>query len=463
MSFDLTSLTADEAAVLLADMTEIVSAKRALEDPLAPRAPERDPNFVEDPEAAAAFEQLIAGREAVAAASVPVGDEPVWVPVEERGKADEADTAALRAEQLRALVLTPARLAALPPPSPLIAGYLTRGSLAATYGRPGTAKSFVAISMALAVVTGTPWFGHAVHRGPVLYVAGEGTSGLAQRQRAWQDACEVDDLGGMFWLPCAVNLLHQDWSRGLAELAADLGVVLVIIDTLARSMVGGDENKSGDMAQAIEAADVIRRQSGATVDLIHHTPKDGETLRGHSALEGAVDTAILIKRSETIFTLTTEKQKDIPQADPLIFELEPRLGSCVPYFNTANLNTANPFGLVGLELSLRDVIGSNAGSDGLPATRLQSLSGIPERSFYRVLKNLDRRGVIRNVGTGGRPRWVLAYDGSDAVTANAAKHCQAASPILTATGGSLEPRGMAVTAAAADEERLLLDLDEELI
>ena len=372
------------------------------------------------------------------------------------------DAGAVRAELLRGMLLTPGALAALPPPAPLIAGYLTRGSLAATYGRPGTAKSFVAISMALAVVTGQSWFGHEVHRGPVLYVAGEGTSGLAQRQRAWQDACEVDDLDGMFWLPCAVNLLQTDWSKGLAELAAELGVVLVIIDTLARSMVGGDENKSGDMAQAIEAADVIRRLSGATVDLIHHTPKDGETLRGHSALEGAVDTAILIKRSESIFTLTTEKQKDIPQLEPLIFELEPRLGSCVPYVNTANLNTANPFGLVGLELSLRDVIGSNAGSDGLPATRLQSLSGIPERSFYRALKNLDKRGVIRNVGTAGRPRWVLAYDGSDTDTANTAKHCQAASPILTATGGFLEPRGMAVTTSAADEERALLDLEEEI-
>jgi hypothetical protein len=464
MTFDLARLSADEADVLLHDMAEIVSAKRALEDPLAPRAPEwRDPNFEEDPEAAAAFESLMAGREAAAAVSVPpVGNEPPWVPAEERGKADEADAAAARAELLRGMVLTPAGLAALPPPSPLIAGYLTRGSLAATYGRPGTAKSFVAISMALAVVTGTPWFGRAVHRGAVLYVAGEGTSGLAQRQRAWQDACGVDDLDGMFWLPCAVNLLQSDWSKGLAELAAELEVVLVIIDTLARSMVGGDENKSGDMAQAIEAADVIRRLSGATVDLIHHTPKDGETLRGHSALEGAVDTAILIKRSEAVFTLTTEKQKDIPQADPLIFELESRLGSCVPYVNTANFNTANPFGLVGLELSLRDVIGSNAGSDGLPATRLQSLSGIPERSFFRALKNLDNRGVIRNVGTVGRPRWVLADDDSEATLPTLPNAAMAASPILTATGGSLEPRGLAVTALAADEERSLLDLDEEI-
>ena len=33
-----------------------------------------------------------------------------------------------------------------------------------------------------------------------------------------------------------MNLLQPDWSRGLAELPADLGAVLVVIDTLARSM-----------------------------------------------------------------------------------------------------------------------------------------------------------------------------------------------------------------------------------
>ena len=113
---------------------------------------------------------------------------PPWEPVELRGGSgtDQVDAAAVRAELLRGMLLTPAGLAALPPPEPLIENYLTRDSLAVLYGRPGTAKSFICISMAFAVVTGTDWFGHRVHRGPVLYVAGEGTAGLAQRQRAWQ-------------------------------------------------------------------------------------------------------------------------------------------------------------------------------------------------------------------------------------------------------------------------------------
>jgi putative DNA primase/helicase len=61
MTLDLTSLSADEAEGLLRDMAEVVSAKRALEDPDAPRAPE--PSVIlEDPDTAAAFEALQIGR-----------------------------------------------------------------------------------------------------------------------------------------------------------------------------------------------------------------------------------------------------------------------------------------------------------------------------------------------------------------------------------------------------------------
>jgi hypothetical protein len=381
---------------------------------------------------------------------IRAASEPPWVPAEARGQVDEADASALRAELLRGMLLTPAGLAALPPPQPLIEGYLTRGSLAATYGRPGTAKSFIAISMALAVVTGTRWFGREVHRGPVLYVAGEGTSGLAQRQRAWQDACGIDDLEGMFWLPWAVNLLQPDWSRGLAELAADLGAVLVVIDTLARSMVGADENRSGDMAAAVEACDVIRRQSGATVDLIHHSPKATDTLRGHSALEGAVDTALLIERSEGYFTLTAAKQKDIPQVEPFIFELELQSGSCVP---TAKESQGLFAGIVGAELALKNVLGTMAGTDGLTTTQWLDVSKMSRSSFFRAKKNLEDRGVTRNSGTSGRPRWSLVEEGPEPTVPTVPN--SPTGPVLNSpnTGGSLEPGGLGLFGD--------LDLEEE--
>ena len=59
-------------------------------------------------------------------------------------------------------------------------------------------------------------------------------------------------------------------------------------------MVGGDENSSKDMGNLIAGADALCRATGATVLLVHHTPRNGDNLRGHTSLEGAVDTAIWV-------------------------------------------------------------------------------------------------------------------------------------------------------------------------
>lgn len=197
-----------------------------------------------------------------------------------------AEVTEARYQLLRSRLLTPDELDKLPPPEPLIEHYCSLNSLMTTFGRPGTAKTLMAMTMSFAVVTGTPWFGHPVGQGPVLYIAGEGTSGLAQRQRAWREACGWPDLGGMHWLPMAVNLLDATWTSALVRLVEDLQPKLVTIDTLARSMPGGDENASADMSALVAASDRVREASRATVNLVHHTPKEGSTPRGHSARGG---------------------------------------------------------------------------------------------------------------------------------------------------------------------------------
>ena len=48
---------------------------------------------------------------------------------------------------------------------------------------------------------------------------------------------------------------------------------LIIFDTLARCMVGGDENSPLDMGRAVAAADRVRVETGAAVLLVHHPTK----------------------------------------------------------------------------------------------------------------------------------------------------------------------------------------------
>ena len=92
------------------------------------------------------------------------------------------------------------------------------------------------------------------------------------------------------------------------------GFDLIVIDTLARVMGGGDENTAPDIADLFRNLDLIRRATGAHVMLIHHSGKDaGRGARGHSSLRAAIDTEIELTR-DNFGTITADlsKQRDGP-------------------------------------------------------------------------------------------------------------------------------------------------------
>ncbi|MGA7272220.1 MAG: AAA family ATPase, partial [Acidimicrobiia bacterium] len=193
----------------------------------------------------------------------------------------------------------------LPPPEWLIENHLVQGSLVLLYGHPGIGKSFLALDMAASVAAGRPWHGHDVVQGQVLYVAGEGVGDLGLRVRAWEIGHQIDSLSEMAYLTETVNLFLSDRDQLLAKdvyvLLHDLGVLqlapsMIVVDTLARTMGGGDENSAKDMGIVIASADHLRHELGSTVMLIHHSGKDGRTERGSTALIGAVDTSVRVTR-----------------------------------------------------------------------------------------------------------------------------------------------------------------------
>jgi RecA-family ATPase len=96
----------------------------------------------------------------------------------------------------------------------------------------------------------------------------------------------------------------------------------VVIDTVARALLGADENSATDMGKFVKACDTIKEHTNAAVLGIHHSGKDGgKGMRGSSALLGAVDTSIAVKKSVDVITLSTEKQKDAEPADDMLFKM----------------------------------------------------------------------------------------------------------------------------------------------
>jgi hypothetical protein len=323
----------------------------------------------------------------------------------------EAQAQPSRGEQLRARLLTAAEVVKRPPPEALIDGLLYRDTLALLYGLPGCYKTFLAVDLGLSIDGGRDWGDRATAQGPVVYVAAEGLAGMGKRIQAWEQAYDHlrgGEHGQFYVLPGPVRLLEANDVAALAELVPLVKPRLVVLDTLNRCLAGGDENSSRDMGQALDALDRVR-QAGTAVLVAHHADKAGRNYRGHSSLEGAVDTVLRMERNGKAITLTSEKQKDAAPAAPiqlrtLRHDLESDT-SLTLYCQTGV--GSNEDEMAPHEAVLLEVLGSTFGSDGASASQLLKVSELAERSFYRALKMLVERGAIENKGTVSRTRYVI--------------------------------------------------------
>jgi hypothetical protein len=313
-------------------------------------------------------------------------------------------------------VLTDEEVEQLPPPEWLIDGIIPQGSLGVLFSPPGRGKTFTALSMALSVSTGRPWLGHSVVRGPAAYTAAEGTGGLGIRLRAWKESeCFVGSAGVVF-IPEAVNLLDGGVTLLLDALdARGVAPRLVVLDTLARMMVGGEENSAKDVGLAVDAVARIQDATGAACLLLHHTSMAGERERGSTALRGAADVMMALK-GNGVLTLECEKMKDGPAFDPVVFELSKFGGSMAPVtaksgwqLSGLTLNPAERETLVSLSTAFLD--------GGATATAWMAATNVPERSFYRARTSLVRAGYVIAPKSERGGHYTLTDTGNAAVTA----------------------------------------------
>ena len=226
-------------------------------------------------------------------------------------------------EQLRQRfkLLSPEDIDNMPDPGWLIDGLLPANALSLVSGWRASYKSFLVVDWAFSVAAGEAWKGHAVEQGPVVYVASEGAEGYRKRKLGWESYNGISLVGKPFYMIAEpVNLFHPD---DVAEFLNKLQPLensprLVVIDTLAWCMNGADENSNGDMTQIVTSADRIRRETGATLLLVHHTPRSGRNPRGASALESAVAMSALVESSKSgIVTITCDRGKEDKEFEPL--------------------------------------------------------------------------------------------------------------------------------------------------
>lgn len=207
----------------------------------------------------------------------------------------------------------------------LVRGILPQRGVAAIYGPPASGKTFIAMDLIFSLASGTPhWFSLPMRAAKVVYVALEGQGGIKKRIKAWQlyNGVDLADTVQIWDEP-----FRLDAQSDIAVLAQEATALLgkgcvIVIDTLAQSMAGFDENSSADMGAAIGGAQRLAAQVDGLVILIHHSGKDPTRgMRGHSSLLGAVDASIEVNPKQGGRSWMVRKSKDGEAGQEYDFDL----------------------------------------------------------------------------------------------------------------------------------------------
>lgn len=183
----------------------------------------------------------------------------------------------------------------IPPPEFVVDGILERGGMAGIIGPAGKGKTAVLLDMISCIATGQRWHGRATTQMRGIYLPGEGMSGAVQRLIAWEHAHKAN-IGTS--IAVGESILRaaapkSSWER-LVQLILQNQMGFLVFDTWARMAVGIEENSATEVGKVIARLDEVRKLTGVTVIVLHHTTKGSVSGRGSSALNGALDTEILV-------------------------------------------------------------------------------------------------------------------------------------------------------------------------
>ena len=210
-------------------------------------------------------------------------------------------------------------------PDWLIENCFEKEKLITVFGAPKSGKSFIAIAMACAIARGGDFYGHKATEAPVVYLAGEGVSGIRARLGAYNQSEHGGELAGVpLFLSNRGSRINEQ--EELEKLEAEINILqkdvgnigLIILDTFQRCF-SGDENSAQEVNKFIKAADQLIQTFNCTVLMVHHTGRGNQNrARGSSVLDASIDGEFIVERKGTkadnedsmLVTMKQTKNKD---------------------------------------------------------------------------------------------------------------------------------------------------------
>lgn len=205
----------------------------------------------------------------------------------------------------------------------LVDDLVEHGNLGLIFGNSASGKSLIIQDMCFCIAAGIDFKGKTVKQGNVLYICGEGFSGLHRRFVALSKhyGCTPDGLH-LSEQPAA--LMDISSAAAVLDSIKEIGgVSLIVIDTFHRNMGAGDENSAKDFAQFLNNIDSFLKPTGAAILIIHHSGHDAkERSRGSSSIRAAMDFEYCVEKTDDYISMKNTKMKDYEPPQPLSFKLK---------------------------------------------------------------------------------------------------------------------------------------------
>jgi hypothetical protein len=340
----------------------------------------------------------------------------------------------------------PQRLAAflknVKPPTWLVDGIATEGSVGFIAGSPKSFKSWFALDLALSIATGSLFLDYfrVVKPGRVLYIQEEDPASTvkARTKKIWRSKSSdkmTMEQGDVLWLPgndddfdpnidiylmegFVVSEGHwQEWlDQVMTEAAAeDDPYVMVIVDTLMNVAGDVEENKSQSMTTKIfKPIKVLMRKHNSAFRFVHHmgkggddgTKRGGQRMLGGTANHAWAEDSLYISRDSKPGRVKVEfESKSAPEQLYTISGLDNRLWT--PFFEPVpkkdSPTPTTPGRAPRAKSSQPHPVMELLGQGGSWTTHdVAEATGKPYNSTYKSLQRFEARGLITKSGKAWR-------------------------------------------------------------